>query len=123
MSLFVGGGRACFVPLRARIELGGCGGIEAGAVQGKAFGPDADPSSGFAPWVAATAMARASLNVVGRLSIGLDVGIAVPLVPGNVAFTGPSAGVTLLPGAQSTSVTFQSSPVAGRLLLGPEIRF
>jgi hypothetical protein len=122
VSLLAAGGRGCFLPLRGIIELGACSGIEVGGLRGQAFGPEANTGPGSATWLAGTALARASWNVVGRLSISLDVGIAIPFSRVTASFGGVSSGVSGVQ-AQSTSVSFGTPPIVGRILLGPEVRF
>ena len=80
-------------------------------------------TSGSAPWVAGTALARASWNIVDRLSISLDVGIAIPFVRETAVLSGATPAITLMNPPTSTGGTVNPPPVAGRILLGPELRF
>ena len=122
VSLLAAGARGCFLPLRGVIELGACSGIEVGAMQGQAFGNELGRGSGSATWVAGTALARASWNVVSHLSISLDVGLAIPFTHETVSLGGTVVtGITTPAG--TTAVTFSPTPVVGRVLLGPEVRF
>jgi hypothetical protein len=116
VSLLAGGVRGCYLPFRRVLELGVCSGVEVGALFGEGFGV-VSPSSGSRVWIAGTVAGRASWRILGPLSLALDLGIAIP-------FLRPTASLAGNPSApEPTSVSFQSSIVAGRAILGAEVRF
>lgn len=112
LSLAAASLRACGVaPLAARFELAGCGGLEAGALFGRAVGAEVDPTQTRArPWLAVVAGAVFAWTPRPRFALVLDLGAAVPLV---------RPGFTL----QGYGTLFTTNPAAFRGGLAIEARF
>lgn len=104
--------RGCAVGrLAARLELAGCGGLEAGALIGQAVGAEVGPARPRAnPWLAGLAGAAVSFTPRPRLALVLDLGAAVPLV--RPAFT-----------LEGFGTLFKTQPAAFRGVLAVEARF
>jgi hypothetical protein len=104
--------RGCGVaPLAVRLELAGCGGLEAGALFGAAVGGEVGESQPRArPWLAAVVAAVVAWAPRPRFALVLDLGAAVPLV---------RPGFTL----QGYGTLFTTNPAAFRGGLGVEVRF
>jgi hypothetical protein len=103
---------ACGVPGFGRFELPTCAGIEAGALHGESDGL-AQPDSTWRPWLGVAARVGLHLRITPRVALALDV---------------HGTGVVLRPTfhvedqAEAESV-YQAPPVAGRALLGVQVRW
>jgi hypothetical protein len=117
VRLALGGARACVGLLAAGgvLELGPCAGVEVGSMHGQGYGVSV-PLPADSLWVAATADARASLRLTPALRVVFDLGIAVP-------FRRDVFFLDLADNVNQASDVHQASPVVGRALLGPELRF
>ncbi|MCY1055292.1 hypothetical protein [Nannocystis sp. SCPEA4] len=109
MSLWTASIRACGVAgLRPRLELAACGGLEAGALIGAAFGTDAARARAQ-PWLAAVVGPELAVPVARRVAVTLGVDAVVALV----------RPLFVLDGA---GPVFRAHPAAFRAVLGVQLR-
>ena len=108
-ALFTTGVTACGLARPATIAVGGCGGVELGSLGGVAYGVT-QPSSGAAPWIAATFGAMARLSLGARVGLVAELGGAVPLVRRRYVIDGLGA-------------VFVAEPLVARGALGVEVSF
>ncbi|MFO0555944.1 MAG: hypothetical protein U0271_46630 [Polyangiaceae bacterium] len=104
------------LPLRAdrgpfAVTVGACLGVELGEMAGQGFGVTY-PERGEAFWAAPRFDVRGALNLVGPLSLSLDVGVAFPLDPRRFIITAAD---------QSVLVVYTPAPAAGRLGLALQL--
>jgi hypothetical protein len=117
IDLVVGGLRGCFLPPRRVLELGVCGGLEIGQLQGSGFGSLRSPYQTFTPssqgglWVAPVVGGRLAWRIAPYFSLVIDLGVAIPLERDVFSISG-------VPGT-----LHQASPVVARGAAGPELRF
>ncbi len=109
LSLYEGGVRYCRAFVQGAIEIGGCGGVEVGALAGSSYGVT-HPRSAASPWVAPGLGALGAWAISPRLSLALGLEGLVPVVRNTFQITG-------------LGDVFRPPPVTGRALLGLETRF
>jgi len=107
--LFAGGVAVCWTPLRARIELGACGGLEGGVMLGEGSGVTRSVRDG-APWIGPWAVARAAFEVTPWLAASVALEAMVPL--NRPAFV-----------IEGVGTIHRAGPVVGRLAPALEVRF
>jgi len=79
IDLTAGSLGVCHASVRAGdVDLGPCGAIEIGALDGRGFGVET-PGEGGAWWIAPRVGAMASWHVSSALALGLDASIAIPI--------------------------------------------
>jgi hypothetical protein len=98
-----------YVLLQGRLEAGPTVGLDVGSMRGVGYGVT-NPGAGSAAWVAPWAGATMVLRTAELLSLRLEVAAIVPIAARTFRLEG--AGVVHTPAA-----------VAGRLVLGAEVRF
>ncbi|MDC0717198.1 hypothetical protein [Nannocystis bainbridge] len=109
LSLWTATLRACGVAgLRPRLELGGCGGLEAGALLGAGFGVEAARTRAQ-PWLAVVVGPELAVPVAPRLAVTLGVDAVVPLVRPQFVLDGVGSA-------------FRANPAAFRAVLGLQLR-
>jgi hypothetical protein len=107
---FVSGALAgCGVVLRAPVELGGCGALEIGRIQAEGYGV-ASRGEASTVLVAGRATVNAAWSLTDAVWLRADAGVAVPVER--------TAWVLRNAGKVGTSPA-----AAGRIAVGPEIRF
>jgi len=119
IDLVVGGLRGCFLPPRRVLELGACGGLEIGQLQGSGFGSLSGPYQTFTPqsqgglWVAPVVGGRLAWRIAPYFSLVIDLGVAIPIERDvfNISIPGASGAL------------HQASSVVARGGAGPELRF
>jgi hypothetical protein len=104
------GGCAWLLPSRARPDLALCAGVLLGRVRGLGEGFDEPRPAANDLWFAAEAGASARFPLVSKLALRLGISLVVP--SRTQRFTVARA-----------DVAYRSSPAAGLLELGPELRF
>lgn len=100
-------------PRPGRFELAACLGAELGVLAGEGYGV-ASPERGSAFWAAPRLDLRPSLGLVGPLSLGAEVGLAIPVDPRRYVIRGTDGAAVL--------VVHEPAPVAGRAGLALELR-
>lgn len=108
-DLFSGGVTACGLAPVGRFDVGGCGGVEAGAMRGASFGVT-QPGAGGSLWLAITvgAMARARFNE--RVGVVVEVAGALPLLRPNFVI-------------DNVGAVFQTGSATLRATAGVEVTF
>ncbi|MEJ7732637.1 MAG: hypothetical protein WKG00_25970 [Polyangiaceae bacterium] len=107
---FVSGALAgCGVTLQTPVELGACGALEVGRIQADGYGV-LSPGEASTVWVAGRATVNAAFALTDEVWLRADAGVAVP-------------GVRTRWVLRNAGTVGTSSAVAGRIALGPEIRF
>jgi hypothetical protein len=109
ISLLAAGLRYCRAFVQRTLEVGGCGGLEAGALLGRGFGVAA-PVSGTAAWVAPVLGVLGLWNVSPSISFAFAMDGLVPVLREPLILTGLGA-------------LHRAPPATGRALLGLEARF
>jgi hypothetical protein len=113
--IFAGGVRGCLLGSWAPIEVGGCAGIELGALQASAFGIS-DPGSTIAPWLGIPLGALFTLRATEWL--GVLVGIDLVLAP-----LAPRFVIDLVSGdGTSERMIVASGAASARAMVGAELR-
>ena len=114
ISLSDAGLAGCFAVARGRLEVAPCAGIELGDLHGVGAPTIESPTTSDGWWVSVVTALQAALRLAGPLWAGLRIEAIVPLLRDQFV-----AKIN-----DQTTLIFQSrSPVAGRALLGPELRF
>ncbi|MCY1066075.1 hypothetical protein OV090_14950 [Nannocystis sp. RBIL2] len=109
LSLWTATLRACGVArLRPRLELAGCGGVEAGALLGAGFGVEAARTRPQ-PWFAVVVGPELAVPVARRLAVTLGVDAVVPVVRPLFVLDG-------------VGPVFRAHPAAFRAVLGVQLR-
>lgn len=109
-TLFAGHARGCWLPGGERIRFPLCGGIEAGGLWARGFGPGISPSARTQLWGAALASAGLNYWVSKRFGVMADAEL-------DVALRKPA--VTLI----GVSDVFRAGAVGARFVIGPILRF
>ncbi len=110
VSLFTGALHGCFVPIRARaVELGACGGLEAGRIAAEGFGVTS-PATNSGLWLAPGLGLLAVWRAGPRLGIVAEAEALAPLVRDEF---------TLL----NVGDVHRAPPLTGRAAVGLEVRF
>jgi hypothetical protein len=112
-----GGVLGCYaVVATPRWRLEPCAALELGALGASGSGLGVStPGASF--WAAARVDARATLRIADRVALVGGLGVAVPLNRQPMTETGPGAN------GPSTVTVFETGSVAGRAVVGPELRF
>ncbi|WAS92321.1 hypothetical protein [Nannocystis punicea] len=109
LSLWTASLRACGVAgLRPRLELAGCGGLEAGALLGAGFGVE-DARTRAQPWLAMVVGPELAVPVARRVAVTLGVDAVVPIVRPLFVLDG-------------IGPVFRANPAAFRAVLGVQLR-
>lgn len=109
LSLWTATLRACGVAgVRPRLELAGCGGVEAGALLGAGFGVEAARTRAQ-PWFAVVVGPELAVPVARRLAVTLGVDAVVPVVRPLFVLDG-------------VGPVFRAHPAAFRAVLGVQLR-
>lgn len=109
LSLWTATLRACGVArVRPRLELAGCGGLEAGALLGAGFGVEAARTRAQ-PWFAVVVGPELAVPVARRSAVTLGVDAVVPLVRPLFVLDG-------------IGPVFRAHPAAFRAVLGVQLR-
>ncbi|MCR9160791.1 MAG: hypothetical protein ACE37F_03850 [Nannocystaceae bacterium] len=109
-TLLAGHARGCWLPGGERVQVPLCGGLEAGGLWARGYGPGVSPSARTQLWMAALASAGLNYWVSSRFGIMADAEL-------DVALRQPA--VTLI----GVSDVFRAGAVGARLVVGPVLRF
>jgi hypothetical protein len=109
LSLFTGGARYCRMFLERKLDVGACGGLEAGAIRGMSYGVTR-PGSGVGAWVAPSVGLLGQWAFSGPLSLELRLDGLVPLLRESFQIA-------------AVGEIYRPPPVSGRALLGVEAHF
>jgi hypothetical protein len=104
------GACAWLFPSRARPDVALCAGLLLGSVRGRGEGFDQDLPAASDLWFAGEAGAVARIPIASKLALRLGISVVVPSRPQRFAVVG-------------AGMAFRSSPAAGLLEVGPELRF
>lgn len=108
--LFAGHARGCWLAGGERVRVPLCGGIEAGGLWARGFGPGISPSARTQLWSAVLASAGVNYWVSQRFGVMADAEL-------DVALRKPA--VTLI----GVSDVFRAGAVGARFVIGPILRF
>jgi hypothetical protein len=108
ISLLAAGLRYCRAFVQRTLELGGCGGLEAGALLARGYGVTM-PVSGGGPWVAPGLGLLGLWNISPSFSLALALDGLVPVLRERFVLAG-------------LGEIYRPPPVTGRALLGLEAR-
>jgi len=109
VSLAAAGARYCRAFLPGAVEIGGCVGLEAGALRGSGGGVT-HPASGASPWVAPGLGVLGEWAFAAHLSLAVGLDALVPVVRDSFQVAG-------------LGELYRPPPVTARALLGLETRF
>ena len=108
--LFAGHARGCWLPGGERVRVPLCGGVEAGGLWARGYGPGINPSARTQLLVAALASAGLNYWVSKRFGVMADAELDVALRQPAVTITG-------------VDDVFRAGAVGARFVIGPILRF
>jgi hypothetical protein len=109
IALYVAGVRYCRFVLQGTVDIGGCAGIEAGALVGSSQGVT-HPGSGTSPWLAPELGALGAWEFSRYVALSLGLSGLVPVVREHFEIAG-------------LGDVYQPPPLTFRALVGLEVRF